>query len=191
MVAQPLLIKAGIDSLTTGFSMRTLLWFCGGLVGLSVLKGVFQYYMRIILVGISRDVEFDIHNDLWAHLLTLYGDFFTRYRTGDILSRSTSNLNAVRMMLGPGVMYWFETVLTFASGGVRDDGVDWRLTLIALSPAPLVSIAVIYSEESTSGSRRFRRSLRASAAGCKRIWRVCAWYALIRRNGRKWRCSIS
>jgi len=144
VVAQPLLIKAGIDSLTTGFSLRTLLWFCGGLVLLSLLKGVFQFYMRIILVGISRDVEFDLRNDLWAHLLTLSHDFFGRYRTGDILSRSTSDLNAVRMMLGPGVMYWFETVLTFLLAVIVMIGVDWRLTLIALSPAPLVSIAVIF-----------------------------------------------
>ncbi|MBS1827536.1 MAG: ABC transporter ATP-binding protein [Acidobacteria bacterium] len=144
VVGQPLLIKAGIDSLTTGFSLRTLLWFCGGLVLLSLLKGIFQFYMRIILVGISRDVEFDLRNDLWAHLVTLSHDFFTRYRTGDILSRSTSDLNAVRMMLGPGVMYWFETVLTFLLAVCVMMSVDWRLTLIALSPAPLVSIAVIF-----------------------------------------------
>ncbi|MFN7939747.1 MAG: ABC transporter ATP-binding protein [Bryobacteraceae bacterium] len=144
VVGQPLLIKAGIDSLTTGFSLRSLLWFCGGLVLLSLLKGIFQFYMRIILVGISRDVEFDIRNDLWAHLVTLSHDFFTRYRTGDILSRSTSDLNAVRMMLGPGVMYWFETVLTFLLAVCVMMSVDWRLTLIALSPAPLVTIAVIY-----------------------------------------------
>ncbi len=144
VVAQPLLIKAGIDSLTTAFSMRTILWFCAGLIVLSLLKGLFQFYMRIVLVGISRDVEFDLRNDLWAHLLTLSPDFFSRYRTGDILSRSTSDLNAVRMMLGPGVMYWLETVLTFLLAVFVMMSVDWRLTLIALSPAPLVSIAVIF-----------------------------------------------
>lgn len=144
VVTQPVVMKAGIDSLTSGFSMRTLLWFCAGLIALSLLKGVFQYFMRIILVGISRDVEFDLRNDLWAHVLTLSQDFFGRYRTGDILSRSTSDLNAIRMMLGPGVMYWFETVLTFLLAVCVMLSVDWRLTLIALSPAPLVSLAVIY-----------------------------------------------
>ncbi|MCC6363848.1 MAG: ABC transporter ATP-binding protein [Bryobacterales bacterium] len=144
VVGQPVLIKAGIDSLMGGFSLRTLVYLALGLVLLSALKGVFQYWMRITLVGISRDVEFDLRNDLYAHLLTLSSDFFARYRTGDILSRSTSDLNAVRMMLGPGVMYWAETMFTFLLAFLVMLSVDWRLTLVALSPAPLVSIAVVF-----------------------------------------------
>jgi ATP-binding cassette subfamily B protein len=144
VVGQPVLIKAGIDSLMGGFSLRTLVYLALGLIMLSALKGVFQYWMRITLVGISRDVEFDLRNDLYAHLLTLSPDFFARYRTGDILSRSTSDLNAVRMMLGPGVMYWAETMFTFLLALFVMLSVDWRLTLVALSPAPLVSIAVVF-----------------------------------------------
>ncbi|MBV6432169.1 MAG: putative multidrug resistance ABC transporter ATP-binding/permease protein YheI [Bryobacteraceae bacterium] len=144
VVGQPILIKMGIDSLMGGFSLRIVVYLALGLILLSALKGVFQYWMRITLVGISRDVEFDLRNDLYAHLLTLSPDFFTRYRTGDILSRSTSDLNAVRMMLGPGVMYWAETMFTFLLALVVMLSVDWRLTLVALSPAPLVSIAVVF-----------------------------------------------
>ena len=82
------------------------------LTGVSAIKGLFQYSMRVRLVGISRDIENDLRNDLYGHLVQLAPEFFQKYRTGDLLSRSTSDLNAVRMMLGPGVMYWFETMLT-------------------------------------------------------------------------------
>ena len=86
--------------------------FAGVLIGLSALKGFFQYWMRVIIIGISRDIEFDLRNDLFAHLVALSGDFYGKYRTGDIMARATNDLNAVRMMLGPGIMYWTETMLT-------------------------------------------------------------------------------
>lgn len=144
VVVQPLVLRAGIDLLSQQMKVSSVLWFAGALIALAMVKGVFQYWMRLTLVGISRDVEFDIRNDIFGHLVTLSPDFYGRYRTGDILARSTSDLNAVRMMLGPGVMYWVETMLTFVLALVVMLSVDWRLTLVALSPAPLVTIAVIY-----------------------------------------------
>jgi ATP-binding cassette subfamily B protein len=144
VVGQPILIRAGVDSLTSGFTWTAVLWFSLTLVAIAAIKGIFQYWMRLILVGISRDIEFDLRNDLFAHLVTLSPDFYSRYRTGDILARSTSDLNAVRMMLGPGVMYWVETMLTFLLAVIVMFSVDWRMTLLSLSPAPLVSVAVIF-----------------------------------------------
>ena len=93
-----------------------------GAVGwlLALLKGVFQYWMRVIIIGISRDIEFDLRNDLFRHLVKLSQDFYARFRTGDIMARSTNDLNAVRMMLGPGIMYWAETSLTLAAFDGRD-----------------------------------------------------------------------
>jgi ATP-binding cassette subfamily B multidrug efflux pump len=142
--ALPLTIRAGIDALTRGFRIGILFEFAALLVGLSVLKGVFQYWMRVILIGISRDVEYELRNDLFSHLVGLSPDFYAKYRTGDIMARSTNDLNAVRMMLGPGIMYWMETALTaiFAIGIML--WVDWKLALISLAPAPLVSVLVVY-----------------------------------------------
>ncbi len=142
--ALPLVIGSGIDALTRGFRLDTLLKFAAMLVGLSLAKGLFQYWMRVILIGVSRDVEYDIRNDLFAALVRLAPDFYGRWRTGDIMARSTNDLNAVRMMLGPGVMYWTETIFTFLFSIAVMARVDWRLTLLALLPAPLVSVAVIY-----------------------------------------------
>src|SRR5580658_9072187 len=99
--------------------------------------------MRVILIGLSRDIEFDLRNDLFSHIVTLSQDFYAKYRTGDIMARATNDLNAVRMMLGPGIMHFTETFFTalFLVGVMAS--VDWRLMLLCLIPAPLVSVAVV------------------------------------------------
>jgi ATP-binding cassette subfamily B multidrug efflux pump len=141
--ALPLVIRGGVDSLTSGFRIQIVFRFAAILVGLSILKGIFQYWMRVILIGISRDIEYDLRNDLFSHLVTLSSDFYARYRTGDIMARATNDLNAVRMMLGPGIMYWTETMFTAVLSITVMLSVDWKLTLMCLVPAPLVSIAVM------------------------------------------------
>jgi ATP-binding cassette subfamily B protein len=137
---QPLMIRGAVDSFRSG---AAFVRFAAYLVGLALLKGIFQYWMRVIIIGISRDIEFDLRNDLFAHLIRLSPEYYGRTRTGDIMARATNDLNAVRMMLGPGVMYWFETSLTFILAIVIMTHVDWRLAIFAVMPAPLVSIAVI------------------------------------------------
>src|SRR5450756_238791 len=131
---QPLMIRGAVDSFRGGGS--AFVRFAGYLVGLALLKGVFQYWMRVILIGASRDIEFDLRNDLFAHLIRLSPEYYARTRTGDIMARATNDLNAVRMMLGPGVMYWFETSLTFILAIAIMTRVDWRLAMFAVMPAP-------------------------------------------------------
>jgi len=140
----PLLIREGINALTAGFHMRRLIEFCAYLVALSAIKGLFQYWMRVVIIGISRDIEYDLRNDLFSNLVTLSQDFYGRTRTGDIMARASNDLNAVRMMLGPGVMYWSETVLTFLISLVVMLAVDLKLTLLGLAPAPVISLAVVF-----------------------------------------------
>jgi len=137
---QPLMIRGAVDSFTSG---AVFVRYAGYLVGLALIKGIFQYWMRVILIGISRDIEFDLRNDLFAHLIRLSPEYYARTRTGDIMARATNDLNAVRMMLGPGVMYWFETSLTFLLAIAIMTHVDWRLAMFAVMPAPFVSLAVI------------------------------------------------
>src|ERR1039457_1349562 len=137
---QPLMIRGAVDSFRGG---AAFVRFAGYLVALALLKGIFQYWMRVILIGISRDIEFDLRNDLFAHLIRLSPEYYARTRTGDIMARATNDLNAVRMMLGPGVMYWFETSLTFILAIAIMTRVDWRLAMFAVMPAPAVSLAVI------------------------------------------------
>src|SRR6202044_172927 len=141
--ALPLAIRSGIDSLMKGFRLSLVFEFAALIVLLSVVKGIFQYWMRVILIGLSRDIEFDLRNDLFSHIVTLSQDFYAKYRTGDIMARATNDLNAVRMMLGPGIMYFTETFFTAVFLIAVMGRVDWRLTLFCLIPAPLVSAAVV------------------------------------------------
>jgi ATP-binding cassette, subfamily B, multidrug efflux pump len=140
---QPIMIGRAVDSL--GSRTAVFVKFAAFLVGLALIKGIFQFWMRVIIIGISRDTEYDLRNDLFAPLVSLSPDYYGRTRTGDIMARATNDLNAVRMMLGPGVMYCAETSLTFVLAIAVMVSVDWRLALYALMPAPLVSVAVIVS----------------------------------------------
>ena len=143
-VGLPLLIREAINALTARQATGRVLFFAGLMILLSLFKGFFQYWMRVILIGASRDIEFEIRNDLFRKLVSLSPDFYAKNRTGDIMARATNDLNAVRMMLGPGVMYWTETSLTFAMTLAVMLFSDWRLALLSITPAPLVSFAVIF-----------------------------------------------
>jgi ATP-binding cassette subfamily B protein len=141
--AQPLMIRNAIDGLRASGS-SLFLRYAAFLVALALVKGVFQFWMRVIIIGVSRDIEYDFRNDLFAHLVHLSPDYYARTRTGDIMARATNDLNAVRMMLGPGIMYWAETSLTFALAMVIMVRADWRLAIYAILPAPAVSLSMIF-----------------------------------------------
>src|SRR6266568_3107257 len=142
-VAAPLVIREAVDLFSLGAPAARIFRLAACLAGIALVRGIFQYWLLVVLIGISRDIEYDLRNDLFSHLVSLSGDFYARHRTGDIMARATNDLNAVRMMLGPGVMYWTETSLTFVLAILVMASSDWRLTLLAVLPAPLVSFAVI------------------------------------------------
>src|SRR5579872_6836638 len=141
--AIPLMIRSAIDALTNGRPYSVILRFAGLLALVALIKGIFQYWMRVILIGISRDIEYELRNDLFSHLVRLSSDFYAKYRTGDIMARATNDLNAVRMMLGPGVMYWTETMFLSLFTVAVMLSTHWKLTLVCLVPAPVVSVVVI------------------------------------------------
>src|SRR5215469_6902250 len=142
--AQPLMIGAAVDALTRSSRSHLFAQYAAYLIGLSLLQGIFQYWMRVIIIGISRDIEYDLRNDLFRHLVSLSPDYYQQTRTGDIMARATNDLNAVRMMLGPGIMYWVETSLTFVLAIAVMISKDWRLAILSVLPAPAVSLAVIF-----------------------------------------------
>ncbi len=142
--ALPLIIRQAVDELASGAGLRRVAAIVVFLLGGAAVKGVFQFTMRYVLIGISRDIEFDLRNDLFRHLLRLPPGFYQSHRTGDLMARATNDLNAVRMMVGPGIMYWTETSLTFVLALAVMLSFDWQLALLAVLPAPLVSVAVVY-----------------------------------------------
>ena len=141
-VLVPLLIKTGIDDLARSVALRRLLMVVGLLAAVSIVKAVFQFWMRWILIGISRDAEYDLRNDLFRHLMRLSPRYYTEHRTGDLMSKLTNDLNAVRNMIGPGIMYSANTVVVGVATISLMIHLDWRMTLMALAPLPFVSAAV-------------------------------------------------
>ncbi len=138
----PLAIKSGVDDLMRHAALRRLAIVTGVLVGLSLVKAIFQFWTRWILIGISRDAEYDLRNDLFRHLLRLSPQYYTEHRTGDLMSKLTNDLNAVRNMMGPGIMYSATTVVVGITTISFMLHLDWKLTLMALAPLPLVSLGV-------------------------------------------------
>lgn len=141
-VIVPLVIKAAIDGIAQGVTRQRLLVLSALLLGIALTKAVFQFWMRWILIGISRDVEYDLRNDLFRHLMRLSPRYYTEVRTGDLMSKLTNDLNAVRNLVGPGIMYSANTLVIGIATISLMLHLDWRLTLIALVPMPLASLAV-------------------------------------------------
>jgi ATP-binding cassette subfamily B protein len=140
----PLVLKHAIDSLSTFISEERLLYFGALILLFAVLEGIFLFLMRRIMIGASRLMEYDIRNDLFAHLLGLSRRYYQNHRTGDIMSRATNDLNAVRMMLGPGIMYSVNTVIRLAIVLFLMLRINVPLTLFALISIPAVAFAVRY-----------------------------------------------
>ena len=141
----PRILGWAIDQLQkNSASHRAILFFACLLILIALVKGVFLYAQRWILIGISREIEFDIRNDLFRHLEKQDSGFYQRYRTGDVMARMTNDLNAVRMLLGPALMYSANTIFFTVAALIFLLRISPYLTLVALAPMPLASILVQY-----------------------------------------------
>jgi ATP-binding cassette subfamily B multidrug efflux pump len=140
----PQVLRRAINDLNTGLTRHKLLTYALIIVGLALAKGLFQFLTRWVLIGISRDIEFDLRNDLFAHLERLSHSYYQRNRTGDIMARATNDLNAVRMLLGPAIMYSANT-LVFTAGALGFMlAISPKLTIFAFLPLPIASIVIQY-----------------------------------------------
>src|SRR6202167_3658630 len=140
----PRVIGNAAQSLSTGVTRHKLLIFTLEVLALAAVRGIFLFLTRWIVIGISRDIEFDMRNDLFAHLEKLSYSYYQRMRTGDIMARVTNDLNAVRMLMGPAIMYSANTLVFTAAAlwfMVRNSP---KLTLYAFLPLPVVSITIQY-----------------------------------------------
>ena len=140
----PWILKHAIDDLNSGVTRQKLAMYAGLLLGVAMVGSVFRFLMRRILIGASRDIEFDLRNAFFARLQQMPLAYYQARRTGDLMSRATNDLNAVRMMVGPAVMYSSNTLLVFVVALILMSSIDARLTLMALLPLPLVTISVKY-----------------------------------------------
>src|SRR5579864_1686543 len=141
----PQVIQRAVDYLNDGGrSVRRLEFYALLLVLIALSKGIFQFLTRWIVIGISRDIEFDLRNDLFRHLEELSYPYYQRTRTGDIMARATNDLNAVRMLLGPAIMYSANTIVFTAVALTFMWHISPRLTMYTFLPLPLASIVIQY-----------------------------------------------
>jgi ATP-binding cassette subfamily B protein len=140
----PQVLRRAVNDLNSGVTRHKLLIYSLIVIALALAKGVFQFLTRWVLIGISRDIEFDLRNDLFAHLERLSHSYYQRNRTGDIMARATNDLNAVRMLLGPAIMYSANTIVFTAGALGFMLAISPKLTLYAFLPLPIASIVIQY-----------------------------------------------
>lgn len=119
--------------------------FAAAMVGMTLLQGLFRYYLRMELIGMSRKVEYHLRNDYLRHLQLLPASFYQRHKTGDLMARATNDMEAVRSMLGPGIMYFATTFIVALISIALMAGISWRTTLWSLALMPLVAL-IVYSQ---------------------------------------------
>jgi ATP-binding cassette, subfamily B, multidrug efflux pump len=140
----PKVLGRATDDLHAGGTSRKLLTYAGLLLAIAVSKGIFQFLTRWIVIGISRDIEFDLRNDLFEHLEKLSHSYYQRHRTGDIMARATNDLSAVRNLLGPAIMYTANTIVLTAGALIFMLQISPRLTFYTFLPLPVASIVIQY-----------------------------------------------
>jgi len=143
-VLGPKVLGIASDALLGGITRHKLLLYAGLLLAIATAKGIFQFLTRWIIIGISRDIEFDLRNDLFARLESLSYSYYQRHRTGDIMARATNDLSAVRNLLGPAIMYSANTIVLIAGALAFMISISPRLTLYTFLPLPAASILIQY-----------------------------------------------
>jgi ATP-binding cassette subfamily B protein len=138
----PLVLGRAADDLHEGVTRHKLFVYAAVLLAIAIAKGIFQFLTRWIVIGISRDMEFDLRNDLFARLEILSYSYYQRHRTGDIMARATNDLNAVRALLGPAIMYSANTIVYTAGALAFMVSISPWLTLYTFLPLPAVSIVI-------------------------------------------------
>jgi ATP-binding cassette subfamily B multidrug efflux pump len=139
----PWLLRAGIDALQAGAPLRRMLLLAAAMIGVALGGGALRYWMREVLNGLSRYIEYDLRNALFAHLTTLDAGYFARMRTGDLMARLTNDLSAVRMAAGPAIMYLTNTIFGAAFALIFMLRIDARLTGLSLIPMVLLPVIMI------------------------------------------------
>src|SRR6201747_1251373 len=140
----PIVVGGAIDDLRVNLSTTVIAHSGLKLLGIAAVSGTFLYITRQVIIGASREIEFDLRNDLFAHLEAQPPSFFQQHRTGDIMARSTNDLNAVRQLLGPAIMYSANTIVFTAAALPYMIRLSPKLTLCAFVPLPFASVLVQY-----------------------------------------------
>ncbi len=138
----PILLKESIDLLRTNMSYQLLLKYSGMIVGTAIIGGFFRFLIRVTIIIVSRKIEFDLRSDFWKHIQTLPTRFFQNNSTGNIMAHATNDISAVRMYIGPAVMYSVDTITKIIIVITIMLTLAPTLTIYTLLPLPLLSFFV-------------------------------------------------
>jgi ATP-binding cassette subfamily B protein len=133
----PKLTGRTVGAIEAGDPAASIVRLAVWLAGIGILSGVLRYYSRVLVFNAAREIEYEMRNDLFAHLQRLPQSFFLSWRTGDLMSRSVNDLNSVRTLLGPGLLSVVGTPLQYLGAFAMMFWMDWQLTLLVLVPYPL------------------------------------------------------
>jgi ATP-binding cassette subfamily B protein len=140
----PMVLGNAIDDLTAEVTREKLLYSGLSFVGIALVQGVFLFTQRRLLINMSRHIEYDLRNDFYSHMQRLPFEFYQSHRTGDLMARATNDLGAVRMVVGPALMYSLNTIFAMTLLLPFMSRINWRLTLLAFLSMPLVATATHY-----------------------------------------------
>jgi ATP-binding cassette subfamily B multidrug efflux pump len=141
-LAVPWILKLAVDHLREAIRPDVLLRYGALILGATAVQGVFKFLMRQLLIGASRTMEYELRNDLFAHLETLSPSYYNRVPVGDLQARATNDLQNVRMFLGPGIMNLANTAVVFFAALAVMLKLNARLTVVALAALPALSLLV-------------------------------------------------
>ena len=154
----PLVIGNAVDDMKHNLTQEKILRNALILLVIAALSAIFLYITRQVIIGASREIEFDLRNDIFSNLERQSASYYHTHRTGDIMARTTNDLNAVRMLLGPAIMYSANTIVFTAAALPFMYHISPKLTFFAFVPLPMASILVQYF-----GARIHRRFERIQA----------------------------
>ena len=153
----PLAVGWAIDGLVDANVPREeVVRRCWILFGLALGGGLLRFYSRQLVFDAAREVEYEIRNDLFAHLQTLPQSFFFRWRTGDLMSRCVNDLNSVRMLLGPGLLSVAQSPILFIGAFIAMSTLSLKLAILMMLPYPAFILISRFM-----GARLYSRSLAA------------------------------
>ncbi|MBU6283999.1 ATP-binding cassette domain-containing protein, partial [bacterium] len=162
-MAIPRLLKAAVDSIDPAKprdGAHGAAFYAGLVIGIAIVQAVARSVSRFTIFNVGRDVEYDLRNDLFAHLETLPASFYLSHPTGDLMSRLVNDIGAVRMMLGPGILNLLNTPVYYLWGVSIMASIDPVLTVAALAPYPVMLLVVKrYSRRLMEGTLRVQEGL--------------------------------
>jgi ATP-binding cassette subfamily B protein len=144
---KPMIVGNAVDELAGALTRAALVRYALLFVGAAAVEGIFLYLQRLIIIGASRRIEYDMRNDFYAHLQKLPLTYYHEQRTGDLMSRATNDLGSVRMLIGPAVMYTASSLLVVLGAFFMMARLDVGMALISLIALPLVATIVKFFGE--------------------------------------------